>query len=174
MLLRLATEHVERAPAKARGHLELAQHELQRALSELRELARGLHPAILSDQGLEAAIQSLCSVAPVPVQIAVDLAREPGEAVQAAAYFVVAEALTNVAKYARATSASVCVREQDGGLRVEIADDGVGGAECGPGSGLSGLADRVEALGGRLVIESPRGQGTRIHAELATRGATAS
>jgi len=169
MLLRLATEQVERAPAKARGHLELAQDELRRALSELRELARGLHPAILSDQGLKAAIESLCGVAPVSVDITVDLAREPGEAVQAAAYFVVAEALTNVAKYAQATSASVSVRDQDGGLRVEVADDGVGGAERASGSGLSGLADRVEALGGRLVVESPPGQGTRIRAELATR-----
>ena len=169
MLLRLAMEQLERAPAKARGHLELAQEELRRALSELRELARGLHPAILSDHGLQAAIESLCGVAPVPVDVTVELAREPGEAVQAAAYFVVAEALTNVAKYAQATSVSVSVRDQDGGLRVEVADDGVGGAARAPGSGLSGLADRVEALGGRLVVESPPGQGTRIRADLATR-----
>jgi signal transduction histidine kinase len=105
----------------------------------------------------------------VPVDITVELAREPEEAVQAAAYFVVAEALTNVAKYAQATSASVSVRDQDGGLRVEVADDGVGGAQRAPGSGLSGLADRVEALGGRLVVESPPGHGTRIRADLATR-----
>jgi PAS domain S-box-containing protein len=169
MLLRLATEQLERAPAKARRHLELAQEELARALSELRELARGLHPAILSDHGLQAAIESLCGVAPVPVDVTVELAREPAEAVQAAAYFVVAEALTNVAKYARATSASVSVRDQDAGLRVEVVDDGVGGAARAPGSGLSGLADRVEALGGRLVVESPPGQGTRIRADLATR-----
>jgi PAS domain S-box-containing protein len=167
MLLRLATQTVERTPAQARRHLELAQEELGRALSDLRELARGLHPAILSDRGLEAAIQTLCTVAPVPVGVDIDLSREPCEAVQAAAYFLVAEALTNIAKYAQATSASVSVREQDGSLRVEVIDDGVGGAEAGQGSGLSGLADRVEALGGRLIIESPRGQGTRIHAELA-------
>ncbi|HEV8152851.1 MAG TPA: GAF domain-containing sensor histidine kinase, partial [Solirubrobacteraceae bacterium] len=169
MLLRLANEQMERAPANARGQLELAQEELRRAVSELRELARALHPAILSDRGLQAAIESLCGVAPVPVDVTVELAREPGEAVQAAAYFVVAEALTNVAKYAQATSASVSVRDRDGGMRVEVVDDGVGGAERAPGSGLSGLADRVEALGGRLVVESPPGEGTRVRADLATR-----
>jgi PAS domain S-box-containing protein len=169
MLLRLATEQMERAPAEARGQLELAQGELRLALSELRELARGLHPAILSRPRVASGDRVVVRHGAGARRHHRRAGARAGEAVQAAAYFVVAEALTNVAKYAQATSASVSVRDQDGGLRVEVADDGVGGAQRAPGSGLSGLADRVEALGGRLVVESPPGHGTRIRADLATR-----
>jgi PAS domain S-box-containing protein len=166
LLLRLAGRHVAGAPERARRELDLASRELEQALAELRELARGLHPAVLSDHGLEVALRSICDRAPLPVDLAIDVASQPSEAVQAAAYFVVSEALTNVAKYARATSAGVTLQTDDGALVVEVADDGAGGADPRQGSGLSGLADRVEALGGRLDIDSPPQRGTRIHVRL--------
>jgi PAS domain S-box-containing protein len=166
LLLQLAGRHVEQDPARARRELGLASQELDLALAELRELARGLHPAVLTDHGLPAALRSACDRAPVPVDLRIELDGRPGEAVQAAAYYVVSEALTNVAKYARATSACVAVRDDRDRLTVEVTDDGVGGADRRQGSGLSGLTDRVEALGGRLTIESPPGRGTRIQAWL--------
>jgi signal transduction histidine kinase len=133
------------------------------ALEELRELARGLHPAVLTDHGLEAALSALAARAPLPVALTVDLDRRPPEPVEAAAYFIVAEALTNVALYASADNATVIVRRQAAGLVVEVTDDGTGGADPAAGTGLRGLTDRVEALGGRLDIESRRGRGTTIH-----------
>jgi signal transduction histidine kinase len=136
------------------------------ALEELRELARGLHPAVLTDHGLEAALSALAARAPLPVALTVDLDRRPPEPVEAAAYFIVAEALTNVARYASADSATVIVRRQAAGLLVEVTDDGKGGADPTAGTGLRGLTDRVEALGGRLDIQSRRGRGTTIHAWL--------
>jgi PAS domain S-box-containing protein len=164
--LRVATKQLDTDPERAREELDLAADELARALSELREIARGLHPAVLTDHGLEAGIRSLCGRVPVPVDMDVALSDEPGEDVQAAAYYVVAEALTNVAKYAQASCARVEVRDRDGRVCIEVSDDGVGGADDLLGSGLRGLADRVEALGGRLAVESPRGYGTRIQADL--------
>jgi signal transduction histidine kinase len=166
LLLRLASRHAGDAPERARRELALASEELEHALSELRELARGLHPAVLTDHGLEVALRSICDRAPVPVDLAIELPRQPAEAVQAAAYFVVAEALTNVAKYAQATCAGVTLRAEDAVLTVDVTDDGVGGADPHQGSGLSGLADRVDALGGRLDIDSPQNGGTRIHVRL--------
>jgi signal transduction histidine kinase len=166
--LRVATKQLDTDPERAREALDLAAEELARALAELREIARGLHPAVLTDHGLEAGIRSLCGRAPVPVDLDVALDDEPGEDVQAAAYYVVAEALTNVAKYAQASSARVEVRDRDGRICIEVSDDGVGGADDLLGSGLRGLADRVEALGGRLEVESPPGCGTRIEARLPT------
>jgi signal transduction histidine kinase len=151
------------------GMLERAIEELQTSLSELRELARGIHPAVLTDRGLEPALHSLASRAPVPVKI--EAARDerlPG-AVESAAYFVVSEALTNVAKYAKATQATVAVRRVDGVVTVDVTDDGVGGADATGGSGLRGLADRVASLDGTLRIESPAGRGTRVHAEIPVR-----
>ena len=136
------------------------------ALAELRELARGIHPAILTDQGLAAAIDALANRAPLPVESEVDVEERLPAPVEAAAYFVVAEALTNVARYASARTAWVTVRRHHGGVLVEVGDDGRGGADPGAGSGLRGLIDRVDALGGRLEIESPRGQGTTIRAWL--------
>jgi signal transduction histidine kinase len=141
-----------------------ASDELQQGLTELRELAHGIHPAVLTDRGLEPAIEALVSRAPVPVEITASADRLPPP-VESAAYFVVSEALTNVAKYARATRASVAVRRVNGRVTVEVVDDGVGGADAARGSGLRGLADRVAALDGTLTLESPPGAGTRLRAE---------
>jgi signal transduction histidine kinase len=141
-----------------------ASDELQQGLNELRELAHGIHPAVLTDRGLEPAIEALVSRAPVPVEVEAEPERLPPP-VESAAYFVVSEALTNVAKYARATRASVAVRRVNGRVTVEVADDGVGGADAARGSGLRGLADRVAALDGTLTLESPPGAGTRLRAE---------
>jgi signal transduction histidine kinase len=146
--------------------LDRAQEELGTSLDELRELARGIHPAVLSDRGLEPALEALASRAPVPVTLELDVeGRLPGPH-EAAAYFVVSEALANVAKYAGASHATVAIRRANGGVTVEVADDGVGGADAAHGSGLRGLADRVAALDGSLSLDSPAGRGTRLHAEL--------
>jgi signal transduction histidine kinase len=135
------------------------------ARAELRELARGIHPAVLADRGLPAALAELASRSPVPVSVDVPALRL-APPVEAAVYFLGAEALTNVAKYAEASRVTVRVAAANGVVRVEVADDGVGGADPAHGSGLRGLADRVEALGGRLRVESPPGGGTRLLAEL--------
>jgi PAS domain S-box-containing protein len=166
LLLRLAASHVDVDPAGARRELEQLGEELRLALAELRELARGLHPSILTDRGLVAALESLAGRAPLPVAITTALSQELPEAIEAAAYYVVAESLTNVAKYARASEAHVAVAARNGCVVIDVADDGVGGADVGQGSGLRGLGDRVEALGGRLDVRSPTGEGTRVHAEL--------
>ena len=148
------------------GLLDQAQEELQTSLGELRELARGIHPAVLTDRGLAPALESLVARAPVPVTIEAAGAEGLPPPVESAAYFVVSEALANVAKYARANHASVTVRRSNGRVSVEVRDDGVGGADPGGGSGLRGLADRVAALDGTLAVESPAGGGTRLHAEI--------
>ena len=147
------------------GLLDRAQEELRTSLEELRELARGIHPAVLTDRGLEPALHAVVSRAPVPVTLEVDDDRLP-PAVETAAYFVVSEALANVAKYAQASHASVAVRRTNGRVMVEVADDGVGGADTAGGSGLRGLADRVAALDGTLSLHSPSGDGTRLRAEI--------
>jgi signal transduction histidine kinase len=139
--------------------------ELQTAIAEVRGLARGLHPPILTEAGLAAALESLAERSAIPVRIVAPDRRYPPP-VEAAAYFVVAEALTNVAKYSGARSATVTVRETADGLAVSVADDGRGGADPERGTGLRGLADRVAAIGGRLTITSPAGQGTTVLAEL--------
>jgi signal transduction histidine kinase len=133
--------------------------------AELSELARGIRPSALTTGGLSAALAELASRAPVPVEVSMDAGRFPA-AVEAAAYFVCAEALTNVAKYASAAFVRIEVHRDAGRLVVEIVDDGVGGADPGRGSGLRGLADRVEALGGRLSVHSPAGNGTRVLAKI--------
>ena len=143
-----------------------AQEELTASLEEIRELARGLHPAVLSRHGLGPALRSLAARAPLPVSVLVHLDERASEATEVAAYYLVSEALTNSAKYADASGAIVRVREQDGELLVEVTDDGVGGADPARGSGLRGLADRLEALGGRLEVTSPRGAGTSLRALL--------
>jgi signal transduction histidine kinase len=152
--------------------LEQTRSELADALAELRELARGIHPAVLTERGLGPALDGLASRAHVPV----DVRELPGErlpaGVEAAAYYLVAEALTNVAKYARASAASVRVCVEDSQLLVEVADDGVGGADASRGSGIRGLADRVEALDGRLDVDSPPGAGTRVLAAIPLQDAT--
>jgi signal transduction histidine kinase len=138
---------------------------LQVAVAELRELARGIHPTILAEGGLNAALDSLASRSPVPVTVEATSERFPPD-VEADAYFVACEALANVTKHSGASSATVAARQENGTLVIEVADDGVGGAEVVSGSGLRGLADRVEARGGRLRIESPNGGGTRIVGEI--------
>jgi signal transduction histidine kinase len=145
--------------------LASAVDELQVAVHELRELARGVHPAILTEEGLAAALESLAARTPFPVELDVLEDRLPPQ-VEATAYFVACEALANVGKHARAPSAAVAIRRTNGTVSVEVADDGIGGARPVNGSGLSGLADRVEALGGKLRIESPSGRGTRIVGEI--------
>jgi signal transduction histidine kinase len=143
--------------------------ELQTALAELRELARGIHPVVLTEHGLEAALQALAARSPLPVELDVELGARLAPADEAALYFVAAEALTNVAKYANATSATVRLRESDGWAQITIADDGVGGASESGGSGLRGLADRLDALGGRIEVRSTPGEGTTIRARVPAR-----
>jgi signal transduction histidine kinase len=164
--LRLIKTSLRRDPGSAETLLADADSELDQALAELRELARGIHPAVLTDRGLEVAIHALAERAPVPIELIRIPKHRLQASVEAAIYYLVAEAITNVAKYARATKATVAVDLSDGIATVVVSDDGVGGAEPVPGSGLAGLADRVEALGGRLRIESPRGGGTRLTAEI--------
>jgi PAS domain S-box-containing protein len=153
-------------PDTARDDLARARDHLDHALAELRELARGIHPAVLTDRGLKAAVEALVNRAPLPMEV-VDIpdARLP-EAVETAAYYLIAEAVTNVAKYAQATHVGVSVLRQNGHLVVRISDDGVGGADPSGGTGLRGLSDRVEALHGQLRVESPRGRGTEVSAEI--------
>jgi signal transduction histidine kinase len=164
MLLATARNRVTDDPA-LEGLLDQARDELQTSLTELRELARGIHPAVLTDRGLEPALHALVARATVPVTAEVDAGHLPGP-VEAAAYFVVSEALQNVAKYAHATSATVTVRRARGRLLVDVADDGVGGADAARGSGLRGLQDRVAALDGTIAVDSPAGRGTRLRAEI--------
>ena len=165
LILRAARTRASADPELA-GLLDTAQEELKTSLVELRELARGIHPAVLSEHGLAPALDGLASRAPVPVTLDADAVERLPEAVESTAYFVVSEALTNVAKYSRASSATVRVRRDNGCVTVDVADDGVGGADAARGSGLRGLADRVAALDGTLSLDSPPGRGTRLHAEI--------
>jgi signal transduction histidine kinase len=154
------------ADAGAAALLERARDELTTSLAELRELARGIHPPALTERGLGPALRVLAARAPVPVELDTDGGDRFPAPVEIAAYFIVSEALTNVAKYAQATEATVAVRRMDGHLTVEISDDGVGGADAAGGSGLRGLGDRVAALEGSLSVQSPPGGGTRLFAVL--------
>ena len=166
LALRLTQSLLDSEPDKAAEHLRGAQRELTQGLEELRELARGIHPAILTERGLTAAVDSLVLRAQVPVDVMeMPEQRLPPE-VEAAAYYVVSEAVANVTRYAGATRATVAVALAGGIASVEVADDGAGGADPSAGSGLRGLADRVEAIGGRLEIVSPPGAGTRIRAAI--------
>ena len=157
-------------PEAARAELEGVVSELRHGLAELRDLARGLHPAVLTDRGLDQALTTLVNHASVPVELRVVLPTGRLAApVEAAAYYTVCEALANVAKYANATCARVRVEQRDGHLEVEVRDDGVGGAEFRPGSGLQGLRDRVAAVNGTLAIASRRGAGTVLRARIPVR-----
>jgi signal transduction histidine kinase len=164
--LRLAQSRVRDDPDRAEALLAGAQQELATALSELRELARGIHPAVLADRGLDAALEALASRSPVPVRLLELPPERLPAAVEAAAYYVIAEALTNVVKYAHASQATVAVQRRNGHAVVEVRDDGVGGANPEQGSGLHGLVDRVGALDGSLSLDSPAGAGTRLRAEI--------
>jgi signal transduction histidine kinase len=150
----------------ARDQLEQARREIAQSLEELRAVAHGLHPAVVSGHGLAVALESLAAHAPVPVRLDVDLVERVDEQLEVAAYYVVSESLANIGKHAQASSATIAVTRDDGQLVVEIVDDGVGGADSEAGSGLRGLADRVEALDGRLRVWTPRGGGTRVRAEM--------
>jgi signal transduction histidine kinase len=154
------------ADPDARKRVVQAREEIATSLEELRDVARGIHPAVLSGHGLEVALESMAARAPVPVRLIVDLDGRLHERLEVAAYYVVSESLANVAKHARATSASVKVTRSTGQVLVEIVDDGIGGADTEAGSGLRGLADRVESLGGRLRVWTPLGGGTRVKAEI--------
>ena len=164
--LRLAQNQVAKSPARAEELLEASREELMQALEELRELARGIHPAVLTDRGLEAALEALAGRAALPVEIDCIPDVELPPPVEAAAYYVVSEALANITKYSGASAVKVSIGQVDGYALVEVADDGVGGADPTRGSGLSGLSDRVASLNGKLVIDSPPGAGTRIRAEI--------
>jgi len=160
MSLQLAEAHGESTPLVAEG----LEH-VRAAIAELRELARGIHPAILTDHGLAAAVEALADRAPLPVLVDIPEDRYP-PSVESAAYFIAAEALTNVAKYANAREVRVSAGQAGGRLVLTIDDDGVGGARASSGSGLSGVQDRVSALDGTLTVDSPAGGGTRIRAAI--------
>jgi signal transduction histidine kinase len=167
LILRTAREKLEAEPGETARLLDRSRTELDQALRELRDLARGIHPAVLGDRGLGAAVEALAERAPLPVEVVSNLPhRRLPEQVELAAYFVVSEALTNTAKHAAAMKASVALTERDGWLTVEVRDDGAGGADLDRGTGLRGLADRVAAIDGRLEIDSKAGQGTIVRAGL--------
>ena len=174
--LRLIEAKLERDPAAARAALATAGAELREALEELRELARGIHPAVLTDRGLGPAVAALANRSPIPVEVAPWPDGRLPPPIEAAAYYIIAEAITNTAKHAGASHVAVSLSDEDDCMVVEVADDGVGAADPAAGTGLRGIADRVEALSGRLHVSSPPGEGTRIRAEIPTRpgvGATA-
>ena len=167
--LGLAEQRFKTDPEAAAQLVAQAREEAQAAVKELRELARGIHPAVLSDPGLGPALEALASRAPVPVDVTGVPEYELSHEVEVCAYFVTAEALTNVAKYARASSASVELTVEDDRLRVQVRDDGVGGADLNIGTGLRGLRDRVDALDGDLDVESPPGGGTTVTVQVPLR-----
>jgi signal transduction histidine kinase len=163
LALQMARAHVDDAETQLAEMLDRASSELERGLAELREFARGIHPTVLTEDGLAAAIAVLTERSAVPVTANVPDGRFEPE-IESTAYYVAAEALTNIAKYAPAASASIIVEREPGELRVEVRDDGPGGAAAYPGSGLQGLADRVAAVGGQLMVDSPAGGGTTVRA----------
>jgi signal transduction histidine kinase len=164
LTLRMAREKLGPDGGEAGRLLDRSRQELDEALKEIRELARGIHPTVLSDRGLGAAVEALAHRAPVPVEVGQVPAQELPEQVELAAYFVVSEALTNVAKHASATHAAVTVTNDNGRLAVEVSDDGVGGADIARGTGLRGLSDRLAAINGQLDIDSQPGRGTTLRA----------
>jgi signal transduction histidine kinase len=164
--LRMARNHLETDAQQAAALIDASLEELNEATAELRELARGIHPSILSDQGLAPAIDALAGRAPIEVRAAVEVEERFAEPIEAAAYFVVAEALTNVAKYAKASGADVNVTLDGGVIVVHVSDDGVGGVDVSAGSGLRGLEDRLAAVDGALEIVSPPGRGTLLRARI--------
>jgi signal transduction histidine kinase len=166
LILREAEGKLDEDPHAAHTLLAGAREELSLAINELRELARGIHPAILTDRGLRVAVEALARRAPMPVRVAdIPPGRLP-QHIEEAAYYLVAEALTNAARHAEAKEVTVRIEQDAGRIAVEVADDGVGGGELRNGSGLFGLRDRFEALGGTLVVDSPPGDGTTLRGEL--------
>jgi signal transduction histidine kinase len=166
MSLGLLERKLPERPAEAKPLVHETREALAVALAELRELTQGIHPTLLAERGLAAALDELCRRAALPAQVELTLDTRLPDQVESAAYFFVSEALTNAAKHSHASSVRVSAASDGRTLNVEIADDGIGGATPGAGSGLRGLADRVEALGGRLTISSPPGRGTTLRAEI--------
>ena len=166
MGLGAARERLDDDPEGGRELVAEAHEEAKAALKEVRDLVRGIHPVILEDRGLDAALSAIVARSPVPVELRVDVAERPSAAVESTAYFIVAEALTNVARHARATQAVVTIARSGERLVVEVRDDGVGGATIGAGTGLRGLNDRVTALGGSMHVVSPAGGPTTLLVEL--------
>jgi PAS domain S-box-containing protein len=164
--LRLAESRLESDPDEARRLLVSSSAELTQALQELSQLARGIHPAVLAEHGLGPALESLAARTSVPVELAPLPSERLPDAVEAAVYYLIAEALTNAERYAHATRVTVKVSREGDVATVRVGDDGIGGADPERGSGLRGLADRIEALDGRLEVESPPGRGTTISAEI--------
>ncbi|MGW0813364.1 sensor histidine kinase [Streptomyces viridiviolaceus] len=166
MDLGLAKEKLREDPQSAARMVDEAHGEVKTALQELRDLARGIHPAVLTDRGLDAALSAVASRCTVPVRVEVDLAERPAPAIEGIAYFTVSELLQNISKHSRATSATVEVWRAEDRLMLQVVDNGVGGADVTAGSGLAGLADRLDAVDGILVVDSPAGGPTRVTAEL--------
>ncbi|MFI9175386.1 sensor histidine kinase [Streptomyces lincolnensis] len=170
MDLGLAKEKLVEDPRAAARMVDDAHGEVKTALQELRDLARGIHPAVLTDRGLDAALSAVASRCAVPVQVEVDLPSRPAPAIEGIAYFTVSELLQNISKHARASWAGVDVWRVEDRLMLQVVDDGVGGADTSGGSGLAGLAERLDAVDGILVVDSPVGGPTRVTAELPWRG----
>ena len=170
MDLGLAKEKLTADPEAAARMVDEAHGEVKVALQELRDLARGIHPAVLTDRGLDAALSAIASRCTVPVTVEVDLSARPAPAIEGIAYFTVSELLQNVSKHARATRASIDVWQTDSRLMLQVTDDGRGGASTSGGSGLAGLTERLDAVDGILVVDSPVGGPTTITAELPWRG----
>ena len=166
MTLGLAQQKLATNPEQGARLVSEAHEEAKRALQDLRDLARGLHPAVLTDHGLEAALPALAARCPIPTRVDVAVSPRPIPAVESAAYFVVSEALTNVARHSQAASVQVTARREQDVLTIEVRDDGPGGARVVPGGGLAGLTDRVEALDGRLTVTSPGGGPTVVRVEI--------
>jgi signal transduction histidine kinase len=166
LILRMAQEKLDPDAGEARDLLDRSRRELDEALKEIRELARGIHPTVLTDRGLGAAVEALAHRAPLPVEVGETPAQPLPEQVELAAYFIISEALTNVAKHASATHATVTVTSGNGRLAVEVSDDGLGGADIALGTGLRGLGDRLAAINGELDIDSKPGHGTTLRASI--------
>jgi len=166
IVLGLAASRLSSDPEGAASSLDQARGALATALAELRDLSQGIHPGVLTERGLAPALEDLAYTAPFPVDVAADLDGRLSDRVEAAAYYVAAEALANVVKHAHASSARITVARRRGRLLIHIRDDGVGGADSRRGTGLSGLVDRVQVLGGTLAVESPAGGGTDLRAEI--------
>ncbi|MBB4793196.1 signal transduction histidine kinase [Streptomyces nodosus] len=171
MDLGLAKEKLTEDPRAAARMVDEAHGEVKTALQELRDLARGIHPAVLTDRGLDAALSAVATRCTVPVTVDVDLPSRPAPAIEGIAYFTVSELLQNISKHARASRAVVDVWRVENRLLLQVTDDGVGGADASAGSGLAGLAGRLDAVDGVLVVDSPAGGPTRITAELPWRSA---
>ncbi|MEV5435328.1 sensor domain-containing protein [Streptomyces sp. NPDC052682] len=171
MDLGLAKEKLREDPQAAARMVDEAHGEVKTALQELRDLARGIHPAVLTDRGLDAALSAVASRCAVPVEVEVDLAERPAPAIEGIAYFTVSELLQNISKHSRATWAGVEVWRAENRLMLQVVDNGVGGADPSRGSGLAGLAERLDAVDGILLVDSPAGGPTRVTAELPWRSA---